>query len=125
MQLNSRVIFGALLALVFAAASVWLLLMGLLFVALGSPRPEWAAPAWGFVWFEISRFVWCKGRALFGAARTAKKRGMFRKIWLGCGRMRAGRNSSISAKTDLTKSFIKNMHRHHRPCWRGCRRRHR
>ena len=85
MQLNSRVIFGALLALVFAAASVWLLGMGLLFVALGSSRPQWAALAWAFVWFEISRFVWCKGRALFGVARTAKKRGVFRKIWLGCG----------------------------------------
>ena len=85
MQLNSRVIFGALLALAFAAASVWLLGMGLLFVALGSSRPEWATLAWGFVWFEISRFVWCKGRALLGAARAAKKRGVFRKIWLGCG----------------------------------------
>ena len=85
MRLNGVWILRALLALAFAAACVWLLLIGLLFALLGSSRPQWATLAWGFVWFEISRFVWCKGRALFGAVRTAKKRGMFRKIWLGCG----------------------------------------
>lgn len=86
MRVNAGMILKALLALAFVAASVWLLLMGLLFVALGSSRPQWAALVWGFVWLEINRFVWRQVRGdLFGVARTAKKRGMFRKIWLGCG----------------------------------------
>lgn len=85
MRVNAQWILKALLALVVAAAGVWLLLMGLLLVVLGSSRPLWAALAWGLVWFEAGRFVWRRvGRDLFGVEYAAKQ-GMFRKIWLGCG----------------------------------------
>ena len=86
MRLNGVWVLRALLVLALAAASVWLLGVGLLFAALGSSRPLWAALVWGFVWVEINRFVWRHVRSdLFGVVRTAEKRGVFRNIWLGCG----------------------------------------